>query len=173
MAGVRIRDEAAGDGGTIGAVHAAAFGRAAEGELVEALRRAGALPISLVAEDAGRIVGHVAVSTVTLDPDDEGLPRVAGVGPIGVLPEFQRRGIGSLLMREAARRAVDAGIDALVVLGDPAYYARLGYIDAADVGWRCEYDAPSGTFRVLVLRGGSVGGRRCLVRYHGAFGGVE
>mgnify|MGYP000484878701 CR=1 FL=1 len=97
-----IRDETAADGRAIFEVTRAAFenhpiSRQTEPYIVEALRAAGALVVSLVAEADGRVVGHVAFSPVSLSDGSQGW---YGVGPLSVLPECQRRGIGTALMHE-------------------------------------------------------------------------
>lgn len=124
-----IRQEAPSDVAAIHAVTVAAFWNAphtdhTEQFIVDALRKAGVLSVSLVAEQAGRVVGHVAVSPVSVSDGSIGW---YGLGPISVLPELQRRGIGSLLMKEALRRLRDKGAAGCVLLGDPAYYSRFGF----------------------------------------------
>jgi putative acetyltransferase len=124
-----IRPEIPADVAAIHAVTAAAFLHAphtdhTEQFVVDGLRRAGALTISLVAEDAGRIVGHVAVSPVSISDGSTGW---YGLGPISVLPDGQRRGIGSLLMHAALAQLREMGAAGCVLLGDPAYYARFGF----------------------------------------------
>ena len=129
MLDVQIRDESPDDAAAIEAVTMAAFASAAhtagtEQFIVAALRRAGALAVSLVAEVRDQLVGHVAVSPVTLS---DGAPGWYGLGPISVLPEFQRQGIGSALMREAMQRLQDIGAAGCVLVGEPAYCTRFGF----------------------------------------------
>lgn len=124
-----IRDERAGDVEAIGAVTAAAFadcphGNHTEPFIVAALRRAGALAVSLVAEEDGRVVGHVAFSPVTIDGEECGW---YGLGPVSVLPGHQRRGIGSALIREGLERLKAAGGKGCVLVGEPGYYRRFGF----------------------------------------------
>ncbi len=124
-----VRFETPADTAAIEAVTAAAFLNAAhtshtEQFIVNALRKAGALFISLVAETDGKIVGHVAVSPVSIS---DGATDWFGLGPISVLPEHQGRGIGSLLMREALRVLRESGASGCVLLGEPEYYGRFGF----------------------------------------------
>lgn len=98
-----------------------------EHRIVAALRAAGALSVSLVAETAAEIVGHVAVSAVTIS---DGTPDWYGLGPISVQPSQQGRGVGSQLMRAALQALRERGAAGCVVLGDPHYYGRFGF--AAD-----------------------------------------
>ncbi|MGO4245776.1 N-acetyltransferase [Paenarthrobacter sp. RAF54_2] len=85
--------------------------------------------LSIVAEIGGDIVGY-AISTRGWIGDLE----LVGLGPIGVLPQFQRRGVGSALMRESAARATAAGEPAIALLGSPLYYPRFGYVPATSLG---------------------------------------
>lgn len=124
-----IREEAPSDAAAIHAVTAAAFLNAphtahTEQFIVEALRKAGALSISLVAEHDGEVVGHVALSPVSISDGSTGW---YGLGPISVKPELQRRGIGILLMQAALRLLRDRGAAGCVLVGDPAYYSRFGF----------------------------------------------
>ena len=92
--------------------------------IVKALREASALTISLVAEESDVIIGHVAVSPVTIS---DGTTGWYGLGPISVSPVFQRQGIGSALMRSALQKLLELGAAGCVLLGDPAYYSRFGF----------------------------------------------
>lgn len=126
---MKIRPEVLGDAGAIEAVTAAAFLEAphtshTEQFIVAALRAAGALSVSLVAEAEGVVVGHVAVSPVTIS---DGTIGWYGLGPISVLPAWQGRGVGSALMRAALEALRELGAAGCVVLGEPAYYGRFGF----------------------------------------------
>lgn len=92
--------------------------------IVDALRRASALTISQVAIVDEAIIGHVAISPVSISDGSTGW---FGLGPISVLPEFQRQGVGSKLMRSSLTTLEETGADGCVVLGDPAYYGRFGF----------------------------------------------
>jgi putative acetyltransferase len=120
-------------------------------------------PISLVAEDRETIVAHVLFSPVELDPPFPHL-RLAGLAPIGVLPRYQRRGIGSRLIREGLRLCGDAAYDAVVVLGDPGFYAGFGFVGAAENGLQSEYGAGE-HFMVVELRPGALHGVRATAKY--------
>ncbi len=126
---IEIRPEIAADVAAIEAVTISAFLHAphtshTEHFIVDALRRAGQLTVSLVASADGVIVGHVAISPVTIS---DGATGWYGLGPISVAPEYQRRGIGSRLIREALRVLREPGASGCVLLGEPAYYSRFGF----------------------------------------------
>lgn len=91
--------------------------------IVDALRAAGALQLSLVAEQNGAVVGHVAFSAASIG----GIGEWTLLGPIGVLPGWQRRGIGSALVREGLSRMRLRGMRGCVLVGDAAYYERFGF----------------------------------------------
>lgn len=92
--------------------------------IVLALRQAGALSVSLVAQRAGQVVGHVAFSPVSVS---DGSAHWYGLGPVSVLPELQSQGIGSALVREGLAALRTLGAQGCVVLGEPAYYGRFGF----------------------------------------------
>lgn len=126
---MRIRDETAVDAGAIRRVTTEAFAGAVhtsgrEGAIVDALRAAGTLTLSLVAEEDGAPVGHVAFSPVTVGGDDIGW---FGLGPVSVRPDRQRTGIGSALVRAGLGRLRERGARGCVLAGDPTYYTRFGF----------------------------------------------
>src|SRR5512143_2621668 len=117
---VSLRYETADDLAAIRRVNTDAFGRTAQANLVDVLRRRWQVMISLVAEVEREVVGHVLLTQVMLLPAVPGL-RLLGLGRVAVLPEHQRQGIGSLLIREAIAQAAADGWQAMVVLGAPEY----------------------------------------------------
>jgi len=120
-----IRPERPGDEDPIWSVHAAAFGQAAEADLVARLRAAGDLVLSVVAED-GAVAGHVAFPRLFLESEGRSIPAVA-LAPLAVSPERQRRGIGQALVR-AGLETLARGREGLVLVrGDPAFYERFGF----------------------------------------------
>lgn len=161
----RIRDESPSDIEAIHSVTAAAFLNAphtahTEQFIVDALREAGALAISLVAEQGGEIVGHVAVSPVSISDGSAGW---YGLGPISVKPDLQRMGIGSQLMRVVLQRLREQGAAGCLLVGDPSYYARFGFKPESRLVLP---NVPAHYFQALPL-GPSV--PRGLVTFHEAF----
>jgi putative acetyltransferase len=163
--GVVIRPEGAADAAAVRSVTAAAF-RAAphasgtEAAIVDALRAAGALSVSLVAEEGGAIIGHVAFSPVTIEGQRPGW---YGLGPVSVHPDRQGLGTGSRLIRCGLERLRTAGAQGCVVLGDPRYYGRFGFRPDAALTY---LGAPSEYFQCLSFRGSTPVG---IVTYHPAF----
>ena len=98
--------------------------------IINALRAAGALTISLVAEVGGKVVGHIAFSPVTIS---DGSHDWYGVGPVSVLPEFQKQGIGKSLIQEGLSLLKAAGAKGCVLVGDPRYYERFGFRNLPDL----------------------------------------
>jgi putative acetyltransferase len=98
--------------------------------IIKALRDANALTISLAAISGNRLVGHIAFSPVTIS---DGSPGWYGLGPISVLPEFQRQGIGKSLMLEGLSLLKSLGARGCVLVGDPGYYERFGFRSLQDL----------------------------------------
>lgn len=126
---ISIRKEQLSDAQRIHEVTVAAFFEAphtdhTEQFIVKALRESGALSISLVAEDGGNIVGHVALSPITIS---DGADSWYGLGPISVLPNKQSKGVGSKLMHAAIQALNNIEAKGCVLLGDPNYYHRFGF----------------------------------------------
>ena len=92
--------------------------------IIEALRVAKALTVSLVAEKDGRVVGHIAFSPVTIS---DGAPNWYGLGPVSVLPEYQRQGIGKALIEEGLSRLKGLNAHGCCLVGHPDYYIKFGF----------------------------------------------
>jgi putative acetyltransferase len=126
-----IRSETDADVGAITEVTLAAFetleiSNHTEQFIIVALRAAKALAVSLVAELDGRVVGHIAFSPVTIS---DGTRNWYGLGPVSVLPKFQRRGIGKALIREGLSRLKNLNARGCCLVGHPEYYRRFGFIN--------------------------------------------
>lgn len=131
-----IRDETEADVSAIAEVTAAAFATLeisnhTEQFIIEALRAAEALAVSLVAELDGRVVGHIALSPVTIS---DGTVGWYGLGPVSVLPEYQRRGIGKALIEEGLSRLRQLNAKGCCLVGHPEYYRKFGFENVAGLG---------------------------------------
>ncbi len=127
--GVVIRNETDADVGAITDVTVAAFktleiSNHTEQFIIAALRAAKALTVSLVAEMDGRVIGHIAFSPVTIS---DGTRNWYGLGPVSVLPEYQRQGVGKALMREGLSRLKDLKAQGCCLVGHPEYYRKFGF----------------------------------------------
>jgi putative acetyltransferase len=100
------------------------FSRQTEVFIIHALRAAGALAVSLVAEVDGQVVGHIAFSPVTVSDGSKGW---YGMGPVSVLPGFQKRGIGKALVLEGLSRLKSEGASGCALVGNPEFYGRFGF----------------------------------------------
>jgi putative acetyltransferase len=143
---VEIRDERSQDTAAIREVNSLAFAQDQEADLVDALRSASAVLISLVATVNGRVVGHILYS-----PSSIAGVRGAALGPMAVIPEYQRQGIGSRLVETGNRRLQTAGCPFIVVVGHPEFYPRFGFKPARARGITCEWNVPDNVFMIAVL----------------------
>jgi putative acetyltransferase len=162
-----IREERRVDAESIRAVNLAAFDTGTEADLVDALRRRATPLISLVAEDDEKIVGHILFSPVTL-ASEPGLS-LMGLAPMAVVPSRQRQGVGSRLVREGLEQCRQVNVAAVVVLGHPAFYPRFGFLPAARLLLRSEYEVPEEVFMARELREGALRGVSGTIRYHPVF----
>jgi len=160
---IEIRNEQPGDSAAIQEVHTKAFGGLVEAKLVQLIAERKKTLISLVATHDDRVVGHILFSSVTIANSPAAFSGI-GLAPVAVRPEHQRQGIGSRLIREGLSMCRQAGYDAVVVLGDPAYYSRFGFMRAADFGLQNEYGVFD-EFMVLPLYDGALEGVSGLVKY--------
>jgi len=132
---VLIRDEADVNIDTIGEVTAEAFksldiSNQTEQFIIEALRDADALTISLVAEVDGHIIGHIAFSPVTIS---DGTRDWYGLGPVSVLPDYQRQGVGKALVQEGLTRLGDINAKGCCLVGHPHYYRKFGFKNVTEL----------------------------------------
>jgi putative acetyltransferase len=127
-------------------VHQRAFPTDAESRLVDRLRADGQLSISLIAHLAGGVVGHVALSPITIDGYQVGL----GLAPVAVVPEHQKSAIGSALVRQSLIVCREASVPMVVVLGEPQFYSRFGFVPASQYGLHSAYGGGD-AFQAMLL----------------------
>lgn len=161
-----IRNETKSDGDAITNITVAAFKTLeisdhTEQHVITRLRAADALSVSLVAERDGQIVGHIAFSPVTMS---DSTPGWYGLGPVSVLPDYQRQGIGKALVQEGLSRLKQLNARGCCVVGHPEYYGRFGFIHVSGLSHE---GVPPEAFFVLPFDGEIPRGK---VTFHQAFG---
>jgi putative acetyltransferase len=165
--GVTVRPETAADFEDIREVNRQAFGRYGEARLVDALRDGGYVRLSLVGEVHGKIVGHILFSELPILTQGGRLEALA-LAPLAVVPDRQRQGIGSRLVREGLKRCAEAGHRIVVVLGHPDYYPRFGFSAKLAEPLRAAFSGPA--FMAVELVPGALSDVAGEVRYLPPFG---
>lgn len=161
---IEIREERPADVAAVREVNERAFGQDLEARIVDALRMNGAVTLSLVATLNDRVIGHILYSPIAV-----GDAMGASLGPMAVLPEHQREGIGRRLIEEGRRRLEARGCPFVIVLGHETYYPRFGFIRASEHGITCEWDVPDEAFMIQVLDDSRMGGVAGKARYREEF----
>lgn len=164
---MQIRTEQVNDVPRIHAINEAAFGSSTVANIVDALRSDADDVLSLVAEEDGEVVGHIMFSRVRLDGSAD--VRAMALAPLAVLPERQRTGIGTALVRAGLEECHRLGTDAVFVVGHPTYYPRFGFKSASGLGFTCEFEVTDEAFMVAELTAGILTGRTATVHFHTAF----
>ena len=159
-----VRKEFSADIEAIYALHAASFPTAGEADLVNALRAARRLSISVVAIDGDQVIGHVGFSPITVDGVTSGL----GLAPVAVRLDCRQRGIAAGLIRAGLDLCREAAIGLVVVLGDTRYYSRFGFEPGRRLALRDEYEGGD-AFQAIELVRGTVPSDGGLVQYASEF----
>jgi putative acetyltransferase len=171
---IAIRAETPADIAAIYAVNQRAFvGRVAEPNLVNANRLSkDFIPeLSLVAEENGRVVGHILFSPIYIQTDTRPIPALS-LAPMAVLPEYQNHGIGSALVRQGLEQCRRLGHAIVIVLGHSDYYPRFGFSAHAAKDLECPYGDAGAAWMAIELIPGALEGVHGRVIYPPAFGGV-
>ena len=159
-----IREECPDDLAAIRDVNRRAFGQDQEDNIVDALRANGAALLSLVATLDDRVVAHILYSPATIR-DITG----AALGPMAVLPEHQREGIGSKLVSAGNQKLKSCGCPFIIVLGHPTFYPRFGFRRASTLAVKCEWDVADDVVMLLILDETKMQGVSGLVKYRHEF----
>ncbi|MET7281666.1 N-acetyltransferase [Kribbella sp. NPDC005582] len=149
---MELREELPGDREVVRDVQVQAFGDhgLVVSELVQTLRGTQDA-LSLVAEASGEVVGHVMFTRSLLDAPRR-LVDVQVLSPLGVLPEHQKRGLGTALVRRGLQILAERGVPVVFLEGDPGYYSRLGFVRGDGLGFRKpSLRIPDGAFQALAL----------------------
>lgn len=164
---VTVREETLKDLDAIREVNRQAFGDEVEARLVDVLRDGGYARLSILAEEAGQVVGHILFSDLPIITQTGTLPALA-LAPMAILPNHQRKGIGSCLVREGLRACAEAGHRIVVVLGHPDYYPRFGFSARLAERLKAPFSGPA--FMALELVPGALENVTGEVRYPPPFG---
>jgi putative acetyltransferase len=172
-----VRAEQPEDAAAIRHVNEAAFEGTIEADIVDNLRAAAAITLSMVAttppagsdEGEGAVIAHALFSPVTIGTGDPAACAV-GLGPVAVLPGWQGQGVGTLLVEASLEILRTAGHTAVVVVGHPGFYSRFGFLPATRWGLTLDLEVPEEAFMALELRAGSLAGTSGEVLYRPEFG---
>ena len=166
---IEIREEREEDRQAIGRINEQAFGQPTEANIVDALRANCPGLLSLVAIAGSRVVGHILFSPVVIESRD-GTIWGMGLAPMAVLPEHQRQGIGSELVRTGISRLRDRQCPFVVVVGHAEYYPRFGFERASLHAIRSQWDGiPDEAFMVLILDNAAMTGAYGVARFRSEF----
>ncbi|MDY9925689.1 N-acetyltransferase [Methanosarcina sp.] len=168
---LKIRPETPSDYPAITEVNDLAFGRPAEGKLVENLRKNPKFvpELSLVAEADGKIVGHILFFPIKIKSAEGKEKETISLAPAAVMPEFQKQGIGGELIREGIKACRKIGYDSVIVLGHPEYYPKFGFEPTEKWGIKDPFGAPAEAFMALELKERALEGAGGVVEYPDEF----
>jgi putative acetyltransferase len=163
---VNIEPEREEDYTVIHEINRLAFGQKNEAELIEKLRQsANFIPeLSLVAVMGEKTVGHILFSPVAIQTEER-LVTALAVAPMAVHPEFQKRGIGSELVRRGLKRCQNLGYEVVIVVGHPKYYPRFGFAPARKKGLEAPFPVSDEAFMAIELAPGALNGISGMVIY--------
>ena len=166
-----IRHEEPRDKAAIRFVNEQAFGGSSEANAIEQLRDRDQLTISLVAVRDDNVIGCILFTPAMIESADRVWPTL-GLALLAVLPDHQRQGIGSAMMKAGLDECRHLGHERVIVLGHPDYYPRFGFVSARRFNIRCEWDVPENAFMVLELHPGAFDHVSGLAKYQPEWSGV-
>lgn len=169
---IDIRPETLEDSAAVVCINDLAFSGPDESGLVAAIKRSGRPVISLVACFDKAPVGHIFFSPIQIQSDGPDIAALA-LAPMAVLPAFQRRGIGTLLVEAGLEECARRGCQVVVVVGHPTFYRRFGFSPAREMGLRSVYSSAGDAFMAVELSKGVFAGRAGFVEYPAEFAGVD
>ncbi len=170
---ILIRKEEEKDHKNIYEVNKLAFEQENESKLIEKIRvGSNFIPdLSLVADINNRIVGHILFSKIKIIGNS--IFETLALAPMAVLPEFQKRGIGSNLINRGMEKAMELGFDSIIVLGHKDYYPKFGFKRASKWNIKCCFEVPDEVFMAVELIDGALEGKDGTIKYPDEFMDVE
>ena len=170
---VKIRKEEEKDYKRVYEVNRLAFQQENESKLIEKIRKGESFvpDLSLVAEIGNEIVGHILFSKIKIIGDS--VFDSLALAPMAVIPEFQKKGIGSKLIKKCIEKAIELGFDSIIVLGHKDYYPKFGFQRASKWGIKCPFDVPDEAFMVIELTEKALEGKVGTVKYPDEFMEVD
>ena len=169
MKDIKIREEIFQDVDAIRTVNEKAFGQPQEANIIDRLRANCEGLLSLVALQDEKIIGHILFSPVTIE-DHHGILNGVGLAPMAVLPEFQRQGIGSKLIKAGIEILKTSGCPFIIVLGHPEYYPRFGFEPTSHYGIRSQWEGvPDNAFMILWLGKSRINDMSGIAKYRDEF----
>jgi len=165
-----IRREKKEDFNSIYEVNKQAFKQKDESELIQRIRAGNNFipELSLVAEENGKIIGHILFSKIKIIGKKE--YESLALAPMAVLPEFQKHGIGGKLINDGLNKARELGFDSVIVLGHQDYYPRFGFERASKWNIKCPFEVPDEAFMAIELTVGNLAEKSGIVEYPKEFG---
>lgn len=163
--GIVIRKEQENDYKRVYEVNQLAFQQESESKLIEKIRKGkNFIPeLSLVAEVNGKIVGHILFSKIKIVGDS--IFDSLALAPMAVIPEFQKKGIGSELIKSGIEKAKELCFNSIIVLGHKDYYPKFGFKKASEWGIKCPFDVPDNAFMAIELTEKALEGKAGTVKY--------
>jgi putative acetyltransferase len=166
---ISIRPEEQKDHAAVRAVNELAFGQPEEAKIVDRLRESCGRSLSLVATQDEEVIGHILFTPVTLESGDVTLQGM-GLAPMSVLPDYQRQGVGSALVKEGLSVLGKQVCPFVVVLGHAEYYPRFGFEPASKVGIKCQWEGvPDEAFMILIFDEKAMKGASGIAKYRDEF----
>ena len=165
---ITIREEQSKDIKIIRDLNKRAFGQTQEADLVDKLRQNCEDLLSLVALMQNQVVGHILFTPIMVESEDNIVKGMA-LAPMAVLPEYQRQGIGSELIRTGIEKLKMRQCPFIIVLGHAEYYPRFGFEPASRYGVRSEWEVPDEAFMILVIGAFEMQGGVAPARYRPEF----
>ncbi len=165
-----IRKEKKEDFNSIYKINEQVFKQKDESELIERIRAGrNFIPeLSLVAEENGKLIGHILFSKIKIIGEKE--YESLALAPMAVLPEFQKQGIGGKLIKEGLNKARELGFNSVIVIGHKEYYPRFGFERASKWNIKCPFEVPDEAFMAVELNAGALTEKSGIVEYPKEFG---